>query len=108
MRNFYFAIAFVFCHFFSFGQSASYGFTGLLSSEERASLEAKALEIQGVLEIKCKYKEDSQRGELIIDLLEGDKIKRAEEDAQQFSPIELKQLLLDFHLTPLDFVLLNN
>jgi len=108
MRNFYIAIAFVFCHFVSLGQRASYGFTGKISLEERLSLEAKALEIPGIRSIKCRYKEDSERGELILELHEADKGQRAEDDIQPFSPVNLKQLLLEFNLTPVDYILLNN
>lgn len=108
MRSFYIALAFVLSHFVSFGQSASYGFTGKISLEERESLEIRAGKIPGILSIKCKYKEDSERGELIIELHEVDKNKRAEEDLPQFSPVDLKRLLLEFNLTPVDFILLNN
>ncbi|OFZ06972.1 MAG: hypothetical protein A3D92_11075 [Bacteroidetes bacterium RIFCSPHIGHO2_02_FULL_44_7] len=107
MQHFYMAIAFLFCHFVSHAQSATYGFIGKISLEERQSLETKAQDLPGILSIKCRYKEDSERGELLIDLPEAGKSTRAEDDAQTFSPADLKQLLLEFHLTPVDYILLN-
>ena len=56
---------------------------------------------------KVKYKEDSERGELIICLQRGVQTLRAEADGQ-FSAVDVKSILLNAQLSPLEFRRLND
>lgn len=86
----------------SFGQSASYGFEGALDPAQREQLETRCAAITGVSWVKCRYKDDLLRGELLIEPTPAR--SHAEADQDHFSPVFVKQLLLEFGLQPLEYV----
>lgn len=87
---------------FSFSQSFSYSFSGKLNSSKIEKIKKKCTAISSISKAKFKYKEDSERGELIIILDKNQKALRPEAD-NQFSPIEIKKLMIDNKLSPLSF-----
>ena len=90
-----------------YSQTFSYTFTGKLSVEQLSNIESKCSQLNRVASAKIKYKEDRERGELLIVLVKSDQPQRAEAD-DQFSAIDVKHLLLNEQLSPLNFRKLND
>jgi hypothetical protein len=87
---------------FSFSQTFSYSFSGELNASKIVKIEKKCKNIASVANAKFKYKEDSERGELILILEENQKSLRAEAD-NQFSPSDIKTIMIDNNLSPISF-----
>ena len=87
---------------YSFGQTFVFTFTGNLDVEKIQNLEQQCSKSESVSKAKFKYKEDSERGELIIILEEKQESLRPEAD-NQFSPIEIKKIMIDNNLSLLSF-----
>ena len=87
---------------FSFSQTFVYSFSGKLNPSKILNLEKQCENIVSIEKAKFKYKEDSERGELILILKENQKSLRAEAD-DQFSPIDIKKIMLDNNLSPISF-----
>ena len=87
---------------FSFSQTFAYTFSGNLDASSIQKIEKECSNIVGMSKAKFKYKEDSERGELILILKENQKSLRAEAD-DQFSPIDIKKIMLDNNLSPISF-----
>ncbi len=85
-----------------FSQTYSYGFKGALDQEQHKTLEAYCQSLDYVDWIKINYKEDSKKGEIIIQLADM-REERAENDSD-FSPIDVKRKLTELGLEPLSFV----
>ena len=85
----------------AFSQNISYSFEGQLDQSSINKLEKDCANMLTVQSAKVKYKEDSQKGEIIIVLIvkEG---QRAEED-NQFKATDIKRILIDSGLTPGEF-----
>jgi hypothetical protein len=90
----------------AYSQNISYSFEGQLDQSSINKLEENCYKLQSVQSAKVKYKEDSQKGEIIIVLIvkEG---QRAEED-NQFKATDIKGILIDSNLTPGEFRKLQN
>lgn len=91
----------------SYGQTFSYSFEGSLSAELISEIEKTCSNLPQVSSTKIRYKEDSKRGEIIIKL-DDSAAKSRTELGDQFSPVSLKELLLQLKLSPLDFRKIND
>ena len=80
----------------------SYGFEGELDVAKISQYEKECSSFQQVAEVKIKYKSDSKRGEMIIQIQKINKEDRRE-DSPQFQPVQIKKFLLEKGLTPLNF-----
>lgn len=90
----------------AFSQNYSYSFDGELNQSTLSEIESKCLKFEFVSSAKIRYKEDTQKGELLIHLIiKGD--KRAESDGQ-FKATDIKQIFLDSNLNPGEFRKLND
>ena len=87
---------------FSYSQTFTYTFSGGLNASKIEQIEKECAKINSVSIAKLKYKEDSEKGELIIVLKENQKSLRPEAD-NQFSPIDIKRIMIDNSLSPLSF-----
>lgn len=85
----------------SFSQDISYSFEGQLDQSSVTKLEKDCASIFGIQSTKVKYKEDAQKGEIIIFLDETNN-RRAEAD-HQFKATDIKKLILNSGLTPIEF-----
>lgn len=83
-----------------FSQDYSYSFSGKLTEEQQQTIISQILESPGVESCKMKYKTDSERGEILIDVT--DQTLRSE-DQSLFSPSSVKSILIGSDLQPLDF-----
>ena len=90
----------------AFSQKVSYSFEGKLDFSQLTNLEKECLSLDQIAQAKVKYKEDSQKGEIIIILSEL-KNQRAESDGQ-FKAASLKQLMIKNGLNPLEFRILKD
>ncbi len=106
MKKFILTIVAVLFHLLSFGQMSAYSFEGTLSIEQKEALEMRCMNLDGIRSVKCRYKEDQLSGELVFDLAKTSE-KRGEADQTSFSPADIKAILLEFQLTPLDYHPLN-
>ncbi|MDG1333388.1 MAG: hypothetical protein P8P74_13715 [Crocinitomicaceae bacterium] len=88
-----------------FAQSYSYSFEGNLTSDQLIELESECKRIPHLEACKVKYKPESNRGELIF---RTDSREDRSEKSESFTPIDVKSLLLNNGLTPLDFAPLND
>ena len=82
-------------------KNCHYTFSGELSAQAKTQLEERVLKLADITSAKVKYKADSKAGELFFSLTE--KPKTSEGDDSGFKIIELKQLILSFNITPLEF-----
>jgi len=87
-------------------QSFSYSFDGHLDLASLNKLEKDCAKLTAVQSTKVKYKEDVQKGELII-VLKQTEDQRAELD-NPFKVTDIKQIIIDSGLTPGDFRKLKN
>lgn len=96
----------VFYAFTSYGQDAAYSFKGHLDQGTLSKLENDCRLIVGVKSAKVRYKEDSERGEILFDLVELGET-RTEGSNQDFSPVDIKTLIIESGLEPLDYRTIN-
>lgn len=97
----------LFCFAFAaYGQDAAYSFKGHLDQALILKIENDCKSITGVKSAKVRYKEDSERGEILIDLIDLDN-NRTEGSNQVYSPIDIKALLVSNGLEPLDYRSIN-
>lgn len=84
---------------YSSAQVYSYGFEGKIQDSQVDALLSSFEKIEGVKEVKIRYKEDANRGEIIIfTILETDL-----RNPYPFSPVKVKNILLENGLNPLEF-----
>jgi hypothetical protein len=88
-----------------FAQSYSYSFEGYLTPNQLIELESDCKKILHLEACKVKYKPESNKGEIIF---RTDSPEERSEKSETFTPIDVKSLLLNSGLTPLDFTLLND
>jgi hypothetical protein len=81
-------------------QDYSYSFSGKISEEQQQKIIASIENTPGVESCKMKYKNDSERGELLIEEKE---VTERSEDQSLFSPTTIKSILIESNLQPLDF-----
>jgi hypothetical protein len=95
-------LSFAFCAFssFFFSQNFAYSFQGKLSIEQQNILQKEILDIHLISNCELKYKTDSERGEIIFFVL---KNESRSESSEEFSPVEIKSLLIKQQLEPLEF-----
>lgn len=86
----------------AYGQSYSYSFNGELDIEDINAIEKECAQLTEVKWAKCRYKSDRMAGELLIEIKPVE-MEDHREDKSQFSPIEVKMLLIARNLEPLDF-----
>lgn len=88
----------------SHSQTYSYAFEGQLNTEQMNALELKCNEHPTIESSKVYYKEDYQKGEIIIRVANRGSI----ETEEQFNPVTIKSLLLEYQLTPQQYRKLND
>lgn len=98
-------ILLVFSNYWSFSQQYAYSFQGELSHDQQRNLIKKCESIKNVDWIKLKYKEDSSKGELIIQCVK--QLERSEIE-EGFSPIEIKKAFVSMGIEPKEFRKLND
>jgi hypothetical protein len=89
------------CTFTAFSQNYSYSFEGSLSSDELHSLQVKCDAIPFVSTCKIQYKIEAGRGEVKFRVLSA---KERPDKSEQFSPIDMKRVLIEAKVQPLDFI----
>ncbi|PKR80879.1 hypothetical protein CW751_06835 [Brumimicrobium salinarum] len=77
----------------------SYGFSGKIDSSFVEVLSSKVAQLEGVDQVKGRYKVEQSRGELLI-FVEQPKTRY---DRALFNSAKVKEILLQNNLTPLDF-----
>lgn len=95
-------LLFTFC---GFSQQYAYSFEGQLSEDQKRSLVKNCEGLKNVDWVKLKYKEDSSKGELIIQCKE---IEIRSEFEEGFSPINVKREFIGLGLEPKEFRKLND
>lgn len=90
------------CSFFSaFSQDFTYSFRGEISDTDL--LESKLLALPDVGAVKFRYKQEKMVGEILLFLKEKNLSRENEEN---FSPVEVKKILIDAGLQPNQFTVL--
>jgi len=99
----------------SFSQAYSYSFEARFDSDDILALETSCRSIrnvsecfgmfQNVSECKVKYKYENGKGEI---MLRPQSIKERKEVSESFSPVDVKQVLIDHGATHLEFIQLND
>lgn len=92
--------------FTAFGQTYSYSFEGNLNQNTLNQIQKSGIQLNQVEEFKVRYKEDSNRGEILI-VLDKQSTARAESD-NQFNVVDVKAILLNHGLSPLNYRKLND
>jgi len=88
-------------HYCSVAQDYIYYFEGTLNQQEISSIETELASIIGVASAKVKMKDETNHGEIFIALLP--RPERSEKETL-FSPVDVKKLLLNHQLTPIQFI----
>jgi hypothetical protein len=101
MKNSLLLLFIFLCTFTGFSQSYSYSFEGVLDSEELSSLQEKCQGIPYVETCKVQYKVEKGGGEIKFRVTSAEDRPEASE---QFSPIDMKRVLIEAKLMPLDFI----
>jgi hypothetical protein len=83
-----------------FSQDYSYSFKGKLTPEKETVLLERIGSTEGVEYCKLRYKQDSERGEII---LSPEKKEVRSEDQEVFSPTDIKTILVELELEPIEF-----
>ena len=86
---------------YTYSQTYSYSFSGKLDSESIIDIEQSCIKMTDVTSCKARVKKDSDKGEIIIVLNNSD--RRAEAD-NQFKAKDIKELLLENGLLPINFM----
>lgn len=84
-----------------FAQKCSYSFNGNISLEQQGQLIKEIKLLPNVESCSIIYKEDIQKGQLLFELIQN--VERSENE-NPFSPVFVKELLIDTNLEPLEFV----
>lgn len=85
----------------SFGQTYSYSFSGKIESESGNALTVQCAALPEVHSCKLRYKDNEEKGELILEV--NIVKKEGSEGAPDFSPIEVKRILIEMGLSPVSF-----
>ncbi len=92
--------------FAAYGQTYSYSFEGNIDQNSIELIQKSGIQLNQVEQFKVRYKEDSERGELLIVITKSSE-NRAESD-NQFNVVEVKSLLINHGLSPLNVIKLND
>lgn len=84
-----------------YAQDYAYTFKGNTSPAELTRLEESISTLDNVRWVKIKYKEDQQAGEILI-AVEPKEVK-GDNESQDLSTADLKKMVLDFGLSPINF-----
>lgn len=101
MKKILFTFFILLLNYNSFAQTFAYSFEGTLTPENFKNFEMEFLSIKGVQTIEFRLKPEPQRGEIIFST-ELPSSKDEDPDLQ-FTPSDIKQLLIRYSLNPLDF-----
>jgi len=83
-----------------YSQEYAYAFKGTLSTDQQESIKRKILALPDVKSCDLKIKSEKQVGEFLFYV--EPKLVRSEQDSE-FSPVQIKTILLENNLEPLDF-----
>ena len=81
-------------------QTFAYSFSGSLEQPELEKFKSSITELPTILSLDLKIKSDSNKGEIIFSIQNMD--NQGENDLN-FSPVDIKAILLKFGLEPLEF-----
>ena len=101
MKNILYLTLFLLFSSSAYSQNYSYTFEGELNQTTLLEIEKRCQDMKEVSSAKVKYKEDAQKGEILIELFEDNK-RRAEAD-DRFKAVDIKRILLDLNLNPGEF-----
>ena len=85
----------------AYSQDFSYSFDGQLDQASINKLESDCVNITTISSAKVKYKEDAQKGEIILFLVVNENTRSELDD--QFSPTDIKKILINSGLAPGEF-----
>lgn len=83
-----------------YSQQYSYSFEGALAIDQIQKIEERCNTLPEVSSAKVKYKDDSQRGEVIIYIKPSNE---RGESRTMFKASDLKQIMQSYSLSPLEF-----
>lgn len=100
MRNLFASLIFFFFYLQGFSQSYAYSFKGNLNESQQQIVIQEIKKIQGIKTVELRYKMDSERGEILFSI----EIMDSEgENEIEFSPLSIKEILIEKGLSPIDF-----
>ena len=102
MKRILILLSFAFWALNGYGQTYAYSFEGDLTPTKITDLENSCSDLEGIGIVKIKYKDDSNRGEFIVQIDKSAINKRGAEDGQ-FSASDLKSFIINSGLSPLEF-----
>lgn len=103
--NFFLTCLFCICAGSFHAQNFAYSFKGSMTQERQEQLIKNISSIPLVSNCKIKFKSDSNRGDVLIYVTET--INRSESDIE-FSPVQIKSILIEEGLEPMDFRMLKS
>jgi hypothetical protein len=86
--------------FTSFSQKFAYSFEGVLNSTIIQELESEISNLENITSCKIKMK-DTSKGEVFFEIKY---LELRAEGQEQFSPVDVKRILLEKSLMPLNFI----
>ena len=101
MKKVLLLITCAFVHLHGFSQDYIYSFEGTFDVQLIEQFESKLNAVTGVKECKVKIKEDTDKGQILIYLKQDVLATNLE---QQFTPTDIKKLILEHQLTPIQFI----
>lgn len=101
MKNYIILLVFGLISLQGFSQNYSYSFNGEVSFDDIKKIEDRVAALPEVNSAKVRYKEDSQKGEILIHIVPS---SERVESRVTFKASELKQILQSYGLTPSQFV----
>jgi len=101
MKKLLLLIAFTAAYFNGFSQEYIYSFEGTNETQLLENFEVSLNKITGIQQCKVKMKGDSSKGQILIYLK---KDVDPTDLSQQFTPIDIKSMILEYNFTPLQFI----
>jgi len=99
-KNWIITLGFVLCMNMLYSQQYSYSFSGQIEDEVLSAMVGDIEKLEGVTQAKWRYKSERLAGEVFLFIEESkDRI-----NPFPFSPIRVKELMLQFGLTPMEFI----
>ncbi len=78
----------------------TYSFSGATDQQQLNKLELQMYQLKGIIEVKINYKWDSGMGQMFFKRVS---TKRTGEMADDFNPADIKRLISEIGLVPIEF-----
>lgn len=98
-KNLVITLGFVLCMNMLYAQQYSYSFSGQIEEEVLSAMVIDIAKLEGVKEVKWRYKPERMAGEVLIFTEES----KDRSNPFPFSPIRVKELMSERGLTPMEF-----